>query len=133
MIYDCRHGELQEIDDAQRAFEEFIRLHHEVKRGLAEGSPTHDPVHIWQGIWSGDYDCLIHNNSILVAELQKTPKMMIYHCFVTAGEMKEVLDLMKLRKHLGLSRGADLFTGVGRRGWCKVLGLSDKLTLYSET
>ena len=133
MIFDCRDNKFEEIKNAQQAFDEFIRLHDQIKRGLSEGSPTHDPVHIWQGIWSGDYDCFIHEESILVAELQKTPTQMIYHTFIVAGRMDESLELLKKRKTYGLSRGADLFSGVGRRGWTKMLGLSDKLTLYTES
>ena len=132
MIYDCRNGGLQEIDDAQRAFEEFIRLHDQVKRVLAMGTGTHDPVHIWQGIWSGDYDCLIGKNSIAVAEMLKTPKLKLYHCFITAGEMSEVLQLLKIGKELGLRRGADKFQMIGRKGWAKVLGLSAESSLYTE-
>lgn len=132
MIYDCRNGDLQEIDDAQKAFEEFIRLHDQVKRVLAKDVGTHDPVHIWQGIWSGDYDCLIHQNSIAIAEMLKTPKLNLYHCFLTAGIMKEVLQLYKIGKELGLRRGADKFQMIGRKGWQKVLGIHTESSLYTE-
>jgi hypothetical protein len=132
LIYDCRNGELQEIDNAQKAFEEFIRLHDQVKRVLAKDVGTHDPVHIWQGIWSGDYDCLIHQNSIAVAEMLKTPKLKLYHCFLVAGIMEEVLQLWKIGKELGRQRGAEKFQMIGRKGWNKMMGIHTESSLYTE-
>jgi len=132
LIYDCKDGGLTEIDNGQRAFEEFIRLHHEVKRVLAKDIGTHDPVHIWQGIWDGTYDCLIHQNSIAVAEMLKTPKIKVYHCFLAGGVMNEVLKLWEIGKRLGILRGADKFQAIGRRGWQKTLGLCSEQIIYTQ-
>lgn len=130
MIYNCKEGRLEEIKDAQEAFEEFIRLQDQVKRVLIKNIDTHDPVHIWQGIWEGNYDCLIGQQSIAIAEMLITPKSKIYHCFITAGEMTEVLGLLKVGKELGIKRGADYFQIIGRKGWSKILGIQSESTLY---
>jgi len=132
VIYDCRNGIADEIKDAQTAFEEFIRLQDQVKRVLQKNIDTHDPVHIWQGIWDGNYDCLIGQQSIAIAEMLITPKSKIYHCFITAGVMAEVLELLKIGKELGIKRDADYFQVIGRKGWSKVLGIKSESTLYME-
>ena len=62
----------------------------------------------------------------------KTPKLKLYHCFLTAGIMEEVLQLLKIGKELGRQRGADKFQMIGRKGWGKVLGIHTESSLYTE-
>jgi hypothetical protein len=131
VIYDCR-DKFEPINDAQVAFEEFIRLQDQVKRALRYNNNTHDPVHVWQGIFDGTYDCLIGQQSIAVSEMLITPKARIYHCFLTGGVMSEVMDLLKIGKELGIRREADYFQVIGRKGWSKVLNIQSESVLYTQ-
>ena len=120
MIYDCR-DKFEPINDAQIAFEEFIRLQDQVKKALLYNINTHDPVHIWQGIFEGTFDFYVGEKSMAVAELLLTPKCKIYQCFFIAGEMAEVQRIIELGKQTAIRRDADFLQCIGRKGWSKVL------------
>jgi len=120
LIYDCRN-KFEPINNAQTAFEEFIRLQDQVKRVLSQNTDTHDPVHIWQGIFDGTFDFYVGEKSMAVAELLLTPKCKIYQCFLIAGEMAEVKKIIELGKQTAIKRDADFLQCIGRKGWSKVL------------
>ena len=71
-------------------------------------------------------------NSVAVSELNRLPQKTVVNVVLAAGELEEVLGVMRDIEAYAQSVDADLVTIVGRRGWGRVLGYVETASLMSK-
>lgn len=117
---DC--SEFVEKDGSQKWWvEHFLRLEKQILQGLEYSGGTHnledvamalhkDQMQLWPGL-----------ESVLLTELVQYPRMKVFHVFLGAGKMTELIQMIPYVVEQAKLEGCRKVTVTGRRGWERVL------------
>lgn len=130
------------LDDEQPGLLEklaiSVALLHKFKvdiiNALEYGSGKHDFDAVVSQVIRGDAHLYPLPNSVIIAEIIRGSKD-IYHIFVAAGDLTEILAANEFMKEQARSNYCEVLGMSGRRGWARKLqelGWSER-TVYMET
>ena len=108
----------------------------DIEKALEYGNSSHGFDDIALKALTGEVDTYILPNSVIIMELDASPKHKSYHAFIAAGDLDEIIEaqnglLIREAKY----RNAKYLTLAGRRGWAKVLekhGWTEQLVVMSK-
>lgn len=94
----------------------------DIEKALWYGGNTHTFDYVCQRVLKGDLDLYELRNSVLLCEFKKYPLYSVYHVYIAAGNLDEILGFEKRRIHEEARlRKCSKITFTGRRGWKRPL------------
>lgn len=90
-----------------------------IERALTYGGGGHTFDYVAARVLSGDCDIYILPNSIIIAEIGEQTNFSVYHGFIAAGNLEEILSFDEQFQHEARIRGCKKVSIAGRRGWLK--------------
>ncbi len=106
---------------AQRLLYVLQKFELDICKALKYGSNSHTFDDIVRSALSGDIDVYELPNAVIIAELSTYPQHKVYHIFIAAGDLDEILDYQPRLHEEAKLRGASYLTLAGRKGWERVL------------
>jgi hypothetical protein len=96
---------------------EFERLSPHIERALARSGGTHTLDDVREAIISHKAQLWWGNNSVIITEIETTPRKKILRFWLAGGEIEEIETMYPLIAEWGRSLGCDRAVIVGRKGW----------------
>lgn len=93
----------------------------EINEALAYTGFSYSFHHVVLRVMTGDLDCFVFPNSVIMAEVVEAPNFKSYGIYIAAGDLQEILDAEDLMLAEARLRGCRYLSMTGRRGWEKPL------------
>ena len=94
----------------------------DIEKALEYSGGSHSFEHVAAMCITGQADLYVLPNSVIIMELHTYPNHKVYHAFIAAGDLDEIVEAQSttLIREAQL-RGAKYLTLAGRTGWTKTL------------
>lgn len=116
----------------RRTLDVLEKFQLDICAALEYGNNSHTFDDIVKLALVGEVDVYELPNSVIVMELSKYPQFAVYHGFIAAGNLEEILSAHKMMFREARLRGAKYLSIAGRRGWEKAMkahGWQHKLSI----
>lgn len=120
------------LDNLDRTLAALRKFELDICRALEYGNNSHSFDDIVRLVLDGSVDMYEFPNSVIIMELTHYPNFSVYHGFIAAGDLQEILDAHTMMFKEARLRGAKYLSIAGRRGWEKAMrnhGWSHKLSI----
>jgi len=99
-----------------------VSIHRErIEEALAFSGGTHTYEDIVRGIEDHRYQLWPGRNAVVITEMQVFPQKKVIHCFLAAGDLREIHSIRTWAERWARKEGCDSVTVTGRPGWERVL------------
>lgn len=96
---------------------EFTRLQRHVEAALIFAGGSHTRQDVWDMVAKEKAQLWFGPDSIIVTEIQTTPRMKILHFWLAGGSLGELERMYPLIEEWGVAMGCTQATLTGRKGW----------------
>ena len=123
---------LQRIKSLIGALEKFEL---DIREALCYGTNSHTFDYVCARVLSGSADLYEFPNSVIIMEKSVYPNHSVYHGFIAAGDLQEILDAHPLIEEEAKKRGCEYLSIAGRKGWEKPMkkyGWKHSLTIMKK-
>jgi hypothetical protein len=104
-------GKLRATIDALEKFEL------DIKEALCYGTGSHNFTDVVARVLTGTLDLYVFPNSVIIMEFTKYPNHSVYHGYIAAGDLQEILDAHPMIEKEARARKCKYLTIAGRKGW----------------
>jgi hypothetical protein len=94
---------------------------HHIEAALEYSGGTHVYEDVEAAILSGRMQLWPGSKSMAVTEIVEYPRKRVLNCFLAAGDMDEIVDMISSAAAWGRAQGCESLTLSGRKGWERVL------------
>ena len=94
---------------------------HHIEAALEYSGGTHIYEDVERGILEGRMQIWPGKKSAAVTEIVEYPQKRVLNCFLAAGDMDEIIDMINSAIAWGKLQGCETLTLSGRKGWERVL------------
>lgn len=115
--------------------QEWAHCREAMLEAIARCEGTHTEDDVLAMLLHGKLKLLRENNSGIVLEVIEYPRVKVLHCFLAAGDLKDVLKLEERLPEIAKSLGCSRITLCGRHGWRRILpdrGWKDATTIIMQ-
>lgn len=88
---------------------------------LEYSNGTHDLDDVMESIRTGEMQLWANAGGCVVTQLTQFPKKKVCFIFLAGGDLSSVKQLQPQVSKWAMSKGCELLTMIGRKGWSKVL------------
>lgn len=89
----------------------------DIEAALLYGSNSHSFNDVVATVFSGELELHALPNSVILMEHTKYPNHSVYHAYIAAGDLQEILDALPMLDKRARELGCKYLTLNGRRGW----------------
>lgn len=107
---------------SQLLSDELERCRPWIEAALAEGLGTHEFDDIAAACCSGHMQLWPLANGCLVTEIKAYPRKKVLNVFLGGGDLHALVDMTDEITKWAKSKGCDIATVQGRKGWARVFG-----------
>lgn len=107
----------------------------EINEALAYAGFSYSFHHVVMRAVSGDLDCYVLPNSVILAEVVEAPNFRTYSLYISAGDLQEILSQEDQMLHEARLRKCRYLSITGRRGWekpLKAMGWQHSLSILKK-
>ncbi len=88
-----------------------------MRKALRLGSDTHSLEDVVEALKRGEMQAHFNDRAIIVTEISQSPRRKYLHCFISAGELDAVLELMDEVKEWAEKQGCEFGRACVRPGY----------------
>lgn len=109
------------LQEVRRTIDALEKFEVDISKALKYGNASHTFEDVAVRVLSGKLDAYVYPNSIILMELCQYPQHSVYHGFVAAGNLDEILAAEPSLLREARLRKCSYLSIAGRRGWEPVL------------
>jgi hypothetical protein len=112
-------------DERMPIMDQLVRCKNWIEAALAYSGGTHSFQDIVDGVLSGAMQLWAGKSGCAVTEISVYPRKKVFHVFLAAGDMEQIIDFQDSAIQFAKINGCDSMTIAGRSGWKRVLDKHD--------
>jgi hypothetical protein len=112
-------------DERMPIMDQLVRCKNWIEAALAYSGGTHSFQDIVDGVLSGAMQLWAGKSGCAVTEISVYPRKKVFHVFLAAGDMEQIIDFQDSAIQFAKMNGCDSMTIAGRSGWKRVLDKHD--------
>jgi len=94
---------------------------HHIEAALKYSGGTHTFEDVKRMVMDGKAQLWPAPRGCAVTEIIQYPRKRVLHCFLAAGELDQITDMIESAKAWGIAQGCESLTLSGRHGWKRAL------------
>ena len=107
------------VRDLEEERRHFDRLRQPIEAALLFAGGTHTLEDVWAMIAESKAQLWWGAESVIITEIDQTPRKKILHFFLAGGNLQEIAVMYEMVADWGRDIGCDRAVIVGRKGWAR--------------